>query len=185
MDWEGTCTGACQNLILFCHTSCSTIDWNTQTWTQLYDFRVWCSSVASPICQAGQSERIFLFLSFLPDFSSFSWFLSLFFPIFPLFFPIFGKFFAVRGTLCCLDMPVATPLIWCCQDFICSCSVLIQTSWGRKQQGIPFSLILSYIDTLNNKRTIQNHLTWRSYYCMPEWNLYKTHIKRVFRYLLL
>ena len=47
------------------------------------------SSVASPICQEGQSERTFPILAF----SRFSSFL----PDFPLFFPIFGKFFAVRG----------------------------------------------------------------------------------------
>ena len=47
------------------------------------------SSVASPICQEGQSERTF------PIFAFFSWF----FIFFPDFSPIFGKFFffAVRG----------------------------------------------------------------------------------------
>ena len=55
------------------------------------------SSVASPVCQEGQSERTFPILPLFPDFS--------------LFFPIFGKFFAVRGgTLSSLTPPVATPL---------------------------------------------------------------------------
>ena len=48
------------------------------------------SSVASPICQDGQSERTFLIFAFSSRFSSF-------FPDFPLFFPIFDNFFAVRG----------------------------------------------------------------------------------------
>ena len=55
------------------------------------------SSVASPICQEGQSKRnfpIFAFSSrfflFFPDFSKFP-------PIFPLFSRFFGNFFAVRG----------------------------------------------------------------------------------------
>ena len=44
------------------------------------------SSIASPICQEGQSERIFQFF-------------CLFFQIFS-FYSILGKFFAVRGALC-------------------------------------------------------------------------------------
>ena len=62
-----------------------------------------CSSVASPICQEGQSERTFLIFPFLPDI----------FPLFPdfsLFFLIFGKFFAVMGRLYPRWPPVATPL---------------------------------------------------------------------------
>ena len=64
-----------------------------------------CSSVASPICQEGQSERTFLIFPFSspisPLFSWFSWF-----------FPIFGTYFAVRdGTLPPLTPPVATPLL--------------------------------------------------------------------------
>ena len=50
-------------------------------------FLSWCmgSSVASPICQEGQSERTF------PNFASSSRF-SAFFPWFPLFFPILAIF---------------------------------------------------------------------------------------------
>ena len=48
------------------------------------------SSVASSICQEGQSERTFPTFTFSSQF-------FLFFPDFSLFFPIFGKFFAVRG----------------------------------------------------------------------------------------
>ena len=58
------------------------------------------SSVASPICQEGQSERTFPIFAFSSRFSSFFPDFCLFFPIFlffPRFFPIFGKFFAVRG----------------------------------------------------------------------------------------
>ena len=47
------------------------------------------SSVASPICQEGQSERTF------PIFPDFVHLLSTF--IFSFFFPIFGKFFVVKG----------------------------------------------------------------------------------------
>ena len=53
------------------------------------------SSVASPICQEGQSERTFLIFAFS----------SRFFLFFPLFFPILGKFFAVRGG----TLPPLTP----------------------------------------------------------------------------
>ena len=48
------------------------------------------SCVASPICQEGQSERIFPIFAFSSR-------LFLFFPDFSLFSPIFGKYFAVRG----------------------------------------------------------------------------------------
>ena len=51
------------------------------------------SSVASPICQDGQSERIF---PIFPFSSRFFLFLLIFSPIFSLFIPIFGNFFAVR-----------------------------------------------------------------------------------------
>ena len=57
------------------------------------------SSIASPICQEGQSERTFPILAFSSDFSSFSQFLPnfpLFFPIFPLF-PDFWQFFHCQG----------------------------------------------------------------------------------------
>ena len=51
------------------------------------------SSVASPICQEGQSERTFPIFAFSSQF-------FLFFPNFPDFFLNFGNFFAVRdGTL--------------------------------------------------------------------------------------
>ena len=53
------------------------------------------SSVASPICQEGQSEWTFPILPFLPNFS----FFSQFFPDFLLFFPIFGNFSLSRGAL--------------------------------------------------------------------------------------
>ena len=63
------------------------------------------SSVASPICQEGQSERTFPIFAF-----SFQ-FLPIFLDFF-LFFPDFGKLFAVRGgTLSALlDPQVAMPL---------------------------------------------------------------------------
>ena len=52
------------------------------------------SSVASPICQEGQSERTFpifpLFPDFFPSFSTFPWFS-------PSLFPIFGFFFRCQG----------------------------------------------------------------------------------------
>ena len=66
------------------------------------------SSIASPICQEGQNERTFLFLLFLPNFSTFFWFSTLF-PIVSLFFLIFGKFLAVRG-----HSAPWTPLQWLC-----------------------------------------------------------------------
>ena len=53
------------------------------------------SSVASPICQEGQSERTFPIFAFS----------SRFFLFFPDFSPIFGKFFAVRGG----TLPPLTP----------------------------------------------------------------------------
>ena len=56
------------------------------------------SSVASPICQEGQSEKKpSRFLPFLLDFSSFFPIFPDFFPIFLIFFPIFWQIFAVRG----------------------------------------------------------------------------------------
>ena len=59
------------------------------------------SSVASPIYQEGQRERIFPIFPRFPSFSSF-------FSFFPLF---LAFFFAIKkGTLPPLDPPVATPL---------------------------------------------------------------------------
>ena len=55
------------------------------------------SSVASSICQEGQSERNFPISAFLPDFSSV---FSRFFLIFSLFFPNFGKFLLSGVALC-------------------------------------------------------------------------------------
>ena len=62
------------------------------------------SSVASRICQEGQSERTFPILAsfprfflFSPIFSSFSQFFFLFFLSSPDFFPIFDNFFTVKG----------------------------------------------------------------------------------------
>ena len=84
----------------------------------------WFSSVASPICQEGQSERnfpIFAFSSrfflFFPIFPDFSWIFPDFFPIFSDFFPIFqipgfspifGNFIAVRGD----TLPPPLPPQW-------------------------------------------------------------------------
>ena len=60
------------------------------------------SSVVSPICQEGQSER---------NFPIFAFFFRIFL-IFSLFFLIFGNFFAVRsGTLPPFATPVATTLV--------------------------------------------------------------------------
>ena len=50
------------------------------------------------------------YLTFLPDFSSFSRF-SPPFPNFPLFFPIFGNFFPVKGALSLAPPPLATLLL--------------------------------------------------------------------------
>ena len=65
------------------------------------------SSVESPVCQEGQSERTFPIFAFSSRF-----FLS--FPIFPDFFPSFSRYlanFSLSGVaLCPLDPPVATPL---------------------------------------------------------------------------
>ena len=72
------------------------------------------SSVASPICQVGQSERNFPIFAFSSWFSSFSPIFPDFFQIFPdlsLFFSRFvANFFAVRGGTLPLATPVATPL---------------------------------------------------------------------------
>ena len=73
------------------------------------------SSVASPICQEGQSERTFLIFAFLPNFFLFfPNFLSFFpiFPDFPLFFPDFWLIFCCQGWHSApLDPPpMATPL---------------------------------------------------------------------------
>ena len=63
------------------------------------------NSVASPICQEGQSERTFPILVFYSRFffffSIFSWFF-LSFPRFFLFSPIFDNFSLSRGALCTL-----------------------------------------------------------------------------------
>ena len=48
------------------------------------------SSVASPICQEGQSERTFPIFPLFPDF-------PIFFPLFPDFLPLFGIFFRCQG----------------------------------------------------------------------------------------
>ena len=61
------------------------------------------SSVASPICQEGQSERTFPIFAFSSRF-------FLFFPDFSWFSPIFGNFSLSGVALCPLDPPVATPL---------------------------------------------------------------------------
>ena len=62
------------------------------------------SSVASPICQEGQSERIFPMFAFSCRF-------FLFFPDFFPLFPDFWHFFAVRGDTLPPVPPVATPLV--------------------------------------------------------------------------
>ena len=49
-----------------------------------------CSSIASPICQKGHSERTFPIFYFSSRF-------FLFFPDFSLFSPVFVRFFTVRG----------------------------------------------------------------------------------------
>ena len=64
------------------------------------------SSIASPICQEGQSERNFQIFTFS----------SRFFVIFPRFFLIFFRFpaiFSLSGVALCppLATPVATPLV--------------------------------------------------------------------------
>ena len=59
----------------------------------------WPSSVASPICQEGQSERNFLIFAFSSwFFQFFSWF---FFPDFSTFFPDFLANFSLSGVALC------------------------------------------------------------------------------------
>ena len=66
----------------------------------------WYSSIASPVCQEGQSERNFPIFAFSSRF-------FLFFPDFFPPFPNFWQIFAVRGgTLPPLATPVAMPLFW-------------------------------------------------------------------------
>ena len=65
-------------------------------------------SVASPVCQEGQSERTVPIFAFS---SRFFLFVSRFFLIFSLFFPIVGKFLAVRGGTLPPLTQVATPLL--------------------------------------------------------------------------
>ena len=67
--------------------------------------RMQTSSVASPICQEGQSERTFPIFAFSSRF-------FLFFPSFPLLFPDFWHFFWLSGVALCplAPPPVATPL---------------------------------------------------------------------------
>ena len=60
------------------------------------------SSIASPICQEGQSERTFLIF---PLFINFFLIFALFFLIFSLFSPIFDIFFSVKGAL-------SLPIYW-------------------------------------------------------------------------
>ena len=68
-----------------------------EMWPQTDYDRGQHSSVASPICQEGQSERIFPIFAFL---------------IFSSFFPIFDKFFVVRvGTLPPLTPPGSTTVV--------------------------------------------------------------------------
>ena len=92
-------------------------------------------SVASPICQEGQSERTF------PNFPLFLIF-PLFFPLFPDFLP-FSWFLAIfslsRGALCLpLDPPVAMPLKMVCRIEIKCCYISRQITQGcqkkKKQQ---------------------------------------------------
>ena len=60
---------------------------------------LWSSSLASPICQEGQSERTFPIFPFFPDFTSF--------PAFSWFSPSISQFLAIlllsRGAICPLD----------------------------------------------------------------------------------
>ena len=71
------------------------------------------SSIASPICQEGQSERTFPILAFFPDFSSFPWFFPDFSSLFPDF-PSFSQFLTIfslsRGHSAPLARILATPL---------------------------------------------------------------------------
>ena len=78
-----------------------------------FEFRGKFSSVASPICQEGQSERTFPILAFSSRFilfvTIFPNFCSLFSRFLPLF-PDFDKFPLSRGALCPLASILATPL---------------------------------------------------------------------------
>ena len=72
--------------------------------------KLWHSSVASPICQEGQSERTF------PIFAFSSWFF-IFFPAFSWLLPsssrLLAYFSLLRVALCPRALPpVATPLLW-------------------------------------------------------------------------
>ena len=68
------------------------------------------SSVASPICQEGQSERILPIFAFSSHFSSCSRFF-LIFPSFPDFSRYLANFSLSRGALCPLAYILATPLL--------------------------------------------------------------------------
>ena len=69
--------------------------WPSYIW-HAYGTSHWLSSIASPICQEGQSGRTFLIFAFSSQFFLF-FFLPWFFLIFSLFSPTFGNFFALRG----------------------------------------------------------------------------------------
>ena len=80
--------------------------------------RMLCSSIASPICQEGQSERTFPILAFSSQLFLFilifSQFFLSFFLIFSLFFPDFWQFFHCQGRHSAPLAPIlATPLMLC------------------------------------------------------------------------
>ena len=99
-----------------------------------------CSSVASPICQGGQSERTFPIFAFS---STFFLFFSRFFPLFP----DFWHFFAVRGGTLPppLAPPVATPLLPCQEDGVSS------------RQCIVWEFIVKLHQIKANQTSIQHH----------------------------
>ena len=91
--WCASIAWKCDIYILCCYPEAhSTGKWSIISQYSCISIR----SVASPICQEGQSERTYPIFAF-PIFPLFFLIFCLFFPIFPDFFPIFGKYFAVRG----------------------------------------------------------------------------------------
>ena len=84
------------------------------------------SSIASPICQEGQSERTFLmfplFLDFSPDFSFLFHNFSLFFPIFDIFYPILATPLQISWN----NYKVWTTKL---QEFLQNFDILVMHAW--------------------------------------------------------
>ena len=112
------------------------------------------SSVASPICQEGQSEKTFPILTFSSRFFSFSRF-SVIFPLFSPLFPDFDNFFAVKGA----TLPP------CPYTGYATGSRCYATIMEKKIVGIPdtLTLIIAIIPVLANEtqfRAIDTNLSY-------------------------